>query len=102
MTNKIKKLFVCTLLAIIVVFACFTPAVAAFADEGAPEQTETIVNPDISADEQGIEALVTQFTEYLKDKYGADYEFYYNNIIEEKRSAGEQKKKSIRLLLGRV
>lgn len=27
---------------------------------------------------------------------------YYNNIIEVKRSAGEQKKKSIRLLLGRV
>lgn len=82
MTNKIKKLFICALLAAALLFVTAAQAIAAFADEGAPEQTETIVNPDISSDEQGIEALVTQFTEYLKDKYGADYEFYYNNIIE--------------------
>lgn len=82
MTNKIKKLFVCTLLAIIVVFMCFAPVISAFADEGAPERTETAVDPDISADETGLEALVAQFTEYLKEKYGADYEFYYNEIIE--------------------
>lgn len=77
MTNKIKKLFICTLLAVIVVFACFAPAVAAFADEGAPEQTEITVT-----EEGGIDALVAQFTEYLKEKYGADYEYYYNEIIE--------------------
>ncbi len=80
--TKIKKVIICTLLAAIAAFMCFAPVISAFADESVPEQTET-VNPDISADEEGIEAVVKQFTEYLKEKYGADYEFYYNQIIEQ-------------------
>ncbi len=33
--------------------------------------------------ESNIEGVVAQFTEYLKEKYGADYETYYNSIIEQ-------------------
>lgn len=44
-----------------------------------PEQTEEVA-PD-------IEGVAEQFITYLKDKYGADYEFYYNQIIAQRRQA---------------
>lgn len=92
--TKIKTLIVTLLAATVLVFMFAGTALCAFADSPdnvtephAPMQTEELpentVAPDISTDESSLNTLIVQFTEYLKTKYGADYEFYYNNIIEQ-------------------
>lgn len=94
--TKIKTLIVTLLAATLLVFMCAGGAFYALADDGeateppAQQQTEdtteppkNAVDPDISTDESSLNTLIVQFTEYLKTKYGADYEFYYNNIIEQ-------------------
>lgn len=57
----------------------------AFADTENDVQTSTqeTIDPNISLNESDLEGLADSFTEYLKAKYGADYEFYYNQIIEQ-------------------
>lgn len=87
--TKIKTLIITLLIATVLAFVCAGSAVVAFADAGegnevaTEELPENTVAPDISHDESSLNTLVVQFTEYLKTKYGADYEFYYNNIIEQ-------------------
>lgn len=84
---KIKTLFITILASTVLAFACAGGALFAFADtdngtEIAIEDTsDNTVAPDISADESDFNALVVQFTDYLKAKYGEDYELYYNQII---------------------
>lgn len=95
--TKIKTLLITLLIATVLVFMFAGTALCAFADSPdnatephAPMQTEdtteppkNAVDPDISTDETHLTALTAQFIEYLKAQYGADYEFYYNNIIEQ-------------------
>ena len=95
--SKIKTLLITLLIATVLVFMFAGTALCAFADSPdnvteppAQQQTEdtteppkNAVDPDISTDESSLNTLIVQFTEYLKTKYGADYEFYYNNIIEQ-------------------
>ena len=57
-------------------------AFAEIVNEGQTIEQET-VDPDISFNKSNLEGLVDSFKEYLKSKYGADYEFYYKQIIEQ-------------------
>ncbi len=79
--SKIKTLIV-VLLAAIILFLGVGATTTVFADTAGESQAET-VNPDISPDESSLEELAVQFTEYLKQKYGEEYDYYYNRIIEQ-------------------
>lgn len=92
--TKIKTLLITLLIATVLVFMLAGSALSAFADNAdnaveppAPVQTEeppeNTVNPDISSFESDFDALVLNFTEYLKAKYGEDYRYYYDRIIEQ-------------------
>lgn len=78
---KIKKVFMVVIAAMLLVFLCAGLGGVALAEEetAPPEQTEEVA-PD-------IEGVAEQFITYLKEKYGADYEFYYNQIIAQRRQA---------------
>lgn len=84
-----KRLIVLTLV-ILLSALCFGGVCGAYAEETLPPEqvTEgeenTPQNPDNEAEEgNDIQKLVDSFVAYLKDKYGEDYELYYNRIIEE-------------------
>lgn len=76
-------------MAIVIILAAFIVSVSigsvfvAFADtsDGVQLATQETAGADIPTDESSLEEIAEQFTQYLKDKYGADYEFYYNEII---------------------
>lgn len=84
---KIKTLLITILAATVLAFTCAGTALCAFADTDGgieiaiEEAPEYAVDPDISADKSDFNALVVQFTDYLKAKYGEDYDLYYNQII---------------------
>ena len=82
--TKIKTAIIIVLTVLIVSISMGSIFVA-FADTASDTQAsaEETVAPNISASENGLEGLVDSFTKYLKDKYDADYEFYYNQIIEQ-------------------
>lgn len=84
-----KRLIVLTLV-ILLSALCFGGVCGTYAEETLPPEqvTEgeenTPQNPDNEAEEgNDIQKLVDSFVAYLKDKYGEDYELYYNRIIEE-------------------
>ena len=84
-----KRLIVLTLV-ILLSALCFAGVCGAYAEETLPpeqvvEGEENVPqNPDNEAEEgNDIQKLVDSFVAYLKDKYGEDYELYYNRIIEE-------------------
>ena len=82
--KKIKIAFI-IILAALFVSVSIGSVFLAFADtayEGETNTQETI-DPNISLNEGDLEGLADSFTEYLKIKYGTDYEFYYNQIIEQ-------------------
>ena len=82
--KKIKIALVIILAALFVsvsigsVFVAFADTV----DDGQTTAQETI-GPNISPNESDLEGLADSFKAYLKAKYGTDYEFYYNQIIEQ-------------------
>ncbi len=80
--TKIKRIFVLTLAVMLIVFIGAGSTLVALADADEPVQTEETIK-DEEVNDSGFEQLVEQFKAYLKDKYGADYEFYYNQIIEQ-------------------
>lgn len=82
--TKLKKIIAVILAAMLILFVSVGTVIPAFADSKNEVQStvQETVNPDISCNENSFEQLVEQFTDYLKDKYGADYGFYYNQIIE--------------------
>lgn len=84
-----KRLIVLTLV-ILLSALCFGGVCRAYAEETLPPEQvaegeeNTPQNPDNEAEEgNDIQKLVDSFVAYLKDKYGEDYELYYNRIIEE-------------------
>lgn len=92
--TKIKTLLITLLIATVLAFMFAGTALCAFADspdnvteQSAPMQTEeppeNTVDPDISTGESDFDILVLNFTEYLKAKYGEDYRYYYDRIIEQ-------------------
>lgn len=82
--NKIKTAVVIILAALILSLSIGSVFIA-FADteNNVQSSTEETIDPNISLNESDLEGLADKFTEYLKSKYGADYEFYYNQIIEQ-------------------
>lgn len=75
--KRIKTiLFVVVVLALSICF-CASVVLSAFADSGeeASKVTETL--------DENASTIAEQFCDYLKSKYGEDYEYYYNRIIEE-------------------
>ena len=82
---KIKKISIAVILAaMLILFVSIGTVAPAFADCENEVQSTVLetVNPNISRNKSDFEQIAEQFTEYLKDKYGADYELYYNQIIE--------------------
>lgn len=68
--TKIKTALLLILAAILIIFVCTGARLASHAQAELPAAQ---TNPD---------GFVADFTEYLKDRYGEDYEYYYNAIIE--------------------
>lgn len=78
--TKIKTALVTLLAAMLLIIICTGAMVKtnASAETVPPEQaveTETAEN--------GIDEIALQFIEYLKTRYGSDYELYYNAIIDQ-------------------
>lgn len=82
--TKFKTAIVIILAAILVAINV-SGVICVFADtaDDVQNNTQEVIDPDISSNESGLEGLAEKFTAYLKDKYGADYEYYYNRIIEQ-------------------
>lgn len=82
--TKLKKAFLALLAAALLIFIC-TGAVLSVSADTAGEAViseEQTVAPDISDEYGDLQAVSESFLQYLKDKYGEDYEFYYNQIID--------------------
>ncbi len=82
--TKIKTALVIILSILLITLSC-SGVCLAFADTGndVKETAQETVDPDISSNESDLEGLADSFKKYLKDTYGEDYEFYYNQIIEQ-------------------
>lgn len=79
--RKIKAICFVVLISMLIIFLSTGVTLAAIADTGEEPPAVTEVVED-TADDNG-QTITEQFTEYLKAKYGEDYEYYYNRIIEE-------------------
>lgn len=75
--TKFKKAFAIILTTILLLFITIGTGITTYAD--------TEADPPINTEETevSIDDLADQFVDYLKDKYGSDYEVYYNFIIEQ-------------------
>lgn len=78
--TKIKTAFAVLISAMLLLFICTGATVKTYASAETVvlEQTE-----EIETETGGIDEIATQFLDYLKTRYGANYEFYYNAIIEQ-------------------
>lgn len=82
--TKLKRAFMALLAAVLLIFICtgaVLPVSADTAGEAVISEEQTVA-PDISGEYGGLEAAAESFLQYLKDKYGEEYEIYYNQIIE--------------------
>lgn len=79
MTN-LKKAFVIILTTILLLFITIGTGMTTYADT---ESDPPAVAEETEEPENGIDRVAEQFVAYLKDKYGEDYETYYNAIIEQ-------------------
>lgn len=78
--TKIQKAFAIIMATILLLFITMGVSVVSFADDA---QDPPIFTEETEQTETGIDGVAEQFVSYLKTKYGADYEFYYNAIIEQ-------------------
>ncbi len=84
--SKIRYALVTLLTAMLIIFVCSGATFAARAEtlpqdlQRAETSEET---EDGKTDGRGLEELTEQFKDYLKERYGSDYENYYNAIIEQ-------------------
>lgn len=78
MSKKIKTCLLTVMAAMLLLFLCVGSAFA-YADDNVPEPAgaELVTEEPPASDD-----FTASFIAYLKDKYGADYEFYYEKIIE--------------------
>ena len=75
--TKLKRFFIIVLTTILLLFITLGAGITTYADteadpSGVTDETET-----------SIDGVANQFVNYLKDKYGEDYEIYYDAIIEQ-------------------
>lgn len=102
MANKIKVVLLTLIAASLLMFVCAGATVITYADTDKPLHTEEVgdgiteplpdpdTQPDAPEPDGGgqvaapsIEELAERFKTYLIGKYGEDYEYYYNQIIEQ-------------------
>lgn len=102
MSNKLRVAILTVIMASLLMFVCVGGTVITYADTDEPIQTEEVGNdipeplpdpdiqpvaPETDNGEQvtapNIEELAERFKTYLIGKYGEDYEYYYNRIIEQ-------------------
>lgn len=91
MSTKIKTAFLIVIMASLLLFVCVGAMVPAYAEAPALEQaTEVEIEPTTAETDKdseepalSIEELAERFKTYLIGKFGEDYEFYYNQIIEQ-------------------
>lgn len=81
---KIKKVFtvlLCIAL-LVVIFSLFIITVSVLADDG-PQTVEDVIEIEEPTDGPlNIEGIADGFITYLKERYGEDYKYYYDKIIE--------------------
>lgn len=79
------------LLAIVFLFAFFmgNAPVSAHAEEDAESPVETVISPEDKETEDALNGLVDGFLAALREKYGDEYETYYNAILEKWGSVEE-------------
>lgn len=77
--TKIKTALVTLLAAMLLIIICTGATVNAYAsaETFSPGQAE-----EAETEENGIDAIAVQFLDYLKSRYGSEYELYYNAIID--------------------
>lgn len=73
-TKRILAVILCVLIIVIAAACPFIGAAYAAPDEPVIEQVEDV--------QTGIENVADDFTAYLKERYGDDYQYYYDKIIE--------------------
>lgn len=82
---RTKKLFIvilCVALLALILASPFAVAVSVRADDGAQTIEEVIEDEEPSDGPLNIEGVADGFMAYLKERYGEDYQYYYNKIIE--------------------
>lgn len=82
---RTKKILVSLLAAIFLVVFTVSPMAVAFAyadDEGQEIAAEGVIADDITESGSGIEGIADSFLIYLKDRYGDNYQYYYDRIID--------------------
>lgn len=83
----VLALFFSLLIAVPAVFAEEAPAPDTTAEETQNEPATGTETPETPTDEEtpddGVESIVDRFIANLKDRYGADYEYYLNAILEQ-------------------
>ena len=85
MTKRCRAFFI-LIAAVIIAFALIATTVITYAeteDDGTTTESTTPEENDEEDSELSVEGLADSFTNYLKAKYGDDYEYYYNRIIEQ-------------------
>lgn len=85
--TKIKNALILILAVTLLFFMCSGITVVAFADTAesgiaVPVSDTVEISDEDEESTPNLDELVVRFTAYLKEKYGADYEYYYNQIIE--------------------
>lgn len=79
---KLRKVFAVLVVAMLLLFLCAGAVIPAYAETDGNVEMGEVEDPAVDEEESAsLEVLATQFIDYLKYKYGADYEQYYNAII---------------------
>lgn len=82
--TKLHRAFVVLVAAMLLLFLCAGAVVPAYAETDENAKIGEVENTPADEEESAsLEVVAAQFIEYLKDKYGEDYELYYNAIIEQ-------------------
>lgn len=80
---KIKRVLIIALIVVLIFSIAISPLAvsAALADDGHNIAAEQ-VSDDLPTETNSIEEISDGFVNYLKERYGEDYQYYYNKIIE--------------------
>lgn len=75
--TKIKTTLLLILAVMLIIFVCTGARLATYAQADEEQAAE------LPEEHTNIDGIAEQFTDYLKAKYGEEYEYYYNAIIEQ-------------------
>lgn len=80
---KLKRILIISLIIVLLFSIAISPLAvsAALADDGQDVVTEQVEDNTLT-ETNGIEEVSEGFVGYLKERYGEDYQYYYDKIIE--------------------